>query len=102
MGFRHDMKDKTKQQQMIVSKRDENDKLLRKEPYPDTLGQKLNTSVSREIVSVVKTAEGLFAVGKSTCPKYDIIITNEQCKNCEHFISFTMHNNKYCVECSYK
>lgn len=45
MGFRYDMRDKTPQQQAIVRKRDESDKILRKQntfPKPDWVSSNIN------------------------------------------------------------
>ena len=89
MSFRFDMQGKTPQQQIIVAKRDEEDKRRKQE------------ADKNKISSVVKTSN-LLVIDKDTCPDQDNIIIKQQCTGCRYYREFKLYNGQPCVKCSYE
>lgn len=43
----------------------------------------------------------LYTIDCDTCPKFDNIICNNQCGDCEYYNGFEMYHDQRCVKCSY-
>lgn len=93
MAFRFDMQGKTTQQQIIVAKRDADNKRMKQEAKNIKVEKKIS-NVNNEIM--------IFAVDKDTCPVQDNIIMKQQCSNCQYYMEFIMYNGQSCIKCSYK
>lgn len=42
-----------------------------------------------------------FVMNKDACPRDDMVLTSEQCRNCEHYHRVVPNQYGACVECSY-
>lgn len=94
MAFRFDMQGKTSQQQIIVAKRDAENKRLQQEAAKREAEKKIPDDVNINI--------RILAIDKDTCPTQDNIIVKEQCAGCKYYTEFTMYNGQPCIKCSYK
>ena len=94
MAFRFDMQGKTPQQQIIVAKRDAENKRRQQESA--------KRESEKKITYDVKTNFLILAIDKDTCPTQDNIIMKEQCSGCKYYKEFTMYNGQPCIICSNK
>lgn len=94
MAFRFDMQGKTSQQQIIVAKRDAENK-RRQQDSAKKESDKKNTDD-------VNTNYLILAINKDTCPNKENIIIKEQCSGCKYYNDFILYNGQLCIICSNK
>lgn len=94
MAFRFDMQGKTPQLQIIVAKRDEENKRRQQESVKREAEKKITDNVNTNIL--------ILAIDKDTCPTQDNIVMKEQCSGCEYYKEFMMYNGQPCIKCTYK
>ncbi|WMJ77323.1 MULTISPECIES: hypothetical protein [unclassified Sedimentibacter] len=85
MAFRFDMQGKTSQQQIIVAKRDSENKRLQQEAAKREAEKKIPDDVNINI--------RILAIDKDTCPTQDNIIMKEQCVAVNIIRSFLYNSN---------
>lgn len=94
MAFRFDMQGKTPQQQIIVAKKDAENKRRNQESAKSETKNRLTEDVKTNIL--------ILAIDKDTCPTQDNIIMKQQCVGCKYYKEFTIYNEQQCIKCSYK
>ncbi len=94
MAFRFDMQNKTPQQQIIVAKRDAEDRRIR-----EATAKKKTES---KPLGIANSNILLLVIDKDTCPIQDNVIMKQQCSNCKHYNGFKIYNGHQCIRCSYK
>jgi len=94
MAFRFDMQGKTPQQQIIVAKRDTENKRRQQDPAKKESDKKITDGVNTNYL--------ILAIDKDNCPNQDNIIIKEQCSGCKYYKDFTLYNGHPCIICSHE
>lgn len=90
MAFRFDMQGKTPQQQIIVAKRDAENKRRKQEATQREAVKKIPDEVNTNIL--------ILAIDKDTCPTRDNIIMKHQCTTCNYYKGFTVFTSQPCIK----
>lgn len=43
----------------------------------------------------------MYALNRDCCPKRDMILKQDSCKNCKHYAGFSIENGIPCIHCRF-
>lgn len=43
----------------------------------------------------------MYALNRDCCPKSDMILKQDSCKNCKHYAGFSIENGIPCIHCRF-